>query len=667
MPNTTGGQGSPTPGYVPMFYSSHTGNAPASFLDLITNFKQNFLRKSVEIIPGLTFNQYDTIKRAYFYVHNQFISGNIDEQGNPKQFYDLLTDRNDQAAKNIHLDTKDILIEAKNQNSFLKSWLLRKEYEVFAQKSRLGVKLNDLADDLPDFGTVVWKKCLYEKDVDTRDVSLLMLMNDPLVKCLKDGPVIERLLMTSKDIVSKKMFYPKAVEKLLASYHSNAYAPFITDYDNALRSELNAIDQTTDYYELWEFWGYVPLYLYAKYHPKRVKQSYLEKHRMESIYCFAIASGFDADNVLYIEDVDPKKFPYKEVHFRKMKGRWLGQGNYELCFNEQEEANELKNRYINSMRITLSHFYQTRDGSPTRNIVTDLEDGDILEVESEITSIPTELRGAQDYRLEMQALEARVDRKVNALEVVTGESMPSGTPWKLGAQQNINAKKMFDKIKENCGLFIEEVVNDWLIPDFKKMITKEHIIDLVGDQDDLELIYSAFKKTVGYNFLKDYILSQEDFPSQEQMQLVERLATEQLGKVSKKLWLPGGYFDQNDDYNLKVVTTGENEAKQNKVDTLTTLYTTLAANPAAVQDERLMKILNKILEMNGISPFEVDMINTAQPNISLNPANQGGANPAQQQGGGGAKGGNVKQFATAAQKNGAGVPFTPPEIPPEQG
>lgn len=630
------------PALVPMHYSATTGKAPGNFQGLITNFKNNFLTRSVEILPGLSFNQYETLKRIYFSLHREFMSGPTDDLGNTKHFYDLLTDRNQQVSKNIHLDTKDILIKAENQYSYLKSWVLRKEFTAFAKDSGFGTKLNELAVDLPNFGTVVWKKIKEKDRVRPVSVSLLNLMNDPLVEKLSDGPVFERLLVTSADIEKMKMFRKEEVETLLKKHSTISYSPFISHSSTQPSNALNSVDTITDYYELWEFWGMIPLSMFAMYCPKDYSEAYVRKNPNKPIYVTAIASTEYDNCVLFMEESKKELFPYDEDHFRRVKGRWMGLGNYELCFPEQAKANELSHRFFNATRISLSHFFQKRGTVPTKNITTDLVDGDILSVDTEITAIPTELRGAAEYRQLMQEIEARVDRKVNSLEIVTGENSPSGTPWKLGQQQQINAKKLFDEIRENEGLFIERIVNEWLIPDFKKQITQEHILELLGDQEDLEIYYSTITKILQYDYIKKFIMDETDFPTIEQVQLVGELAKEQITKSIKKIFVKDGYFDQDDTYNLKVITTGENENSDARVETLTTLFQTLSTNPASLQDPRLMKILNLILEEKGFSPLQINPINAAQPNPSLNPANQGGAAPDQQ-----SAAPNVEQLAAA--------------------
>lgn len=625
------------------------GFSPNSMSGLVQNFKKNFLERSIEIVPGLTFNQYEIVKRVYFYQHNQFESGPFDENGDPKYFYDLITHRNDQATKSIDLDTKDVYIQAQTPGAYMKSWLLRREYIGFAKSTGWGKKLNQLAEDLPDFGTVVWKKYKEEDGRTSVDeVELINLMNDPTVDCLDDGMVIERHLLNQSDLIRKagKPWDTEAVKHLINSGKTTSKKLFMDQSTLSNQSMIQqSIDDTTPFYEVYELWGEIPYSLYQKYKTGGKKHKLLElpdpvsidgsekknsdgiDRSNESVYVTAIIAGCgigETEAVLYCNEADrEKEFPYKEVHFRRRKGRWLGVGNYEQCFPLIEKANELTNRYFSSLRIALLHIYQTRDSLHVKNVLTDLLDGDVVVSKSEIGALPTEIRGFTEYKEEMDRIETNADRACNSYEIVTGADLPSGTPAKLGAQQLGSATKLFDHIQENEGLFIEEVFNDWLLDDWAKSLSKEHVLELLDDADDIALYSVAKTKIYQYEVLKRYILEHADYPDAGQLELIGSLVKDQVAKGPKQIVVEKDYY-ANHKFSLKVIVTGENDAKKMHLETLNTTLQTLIANPAAVQDPRIMKILGLVLEQTGYSPLEINSINEAPTNPSLNPANQGG-------------------------------------------
>lgn len=633
-----------------MTANPNNGTRPTSLAGMVQNFRKNFLERQVEIIPGLYHNQYEIVKRVYFYQHNQFESGPTDENGDPKYFYDLITHRNDQATKSIDLDTKDVYIQSETPGSYMKSWLLRREYVGWAKTSGWGEELNEMAEDLPDFGTVVWKKCKNSDGrVEVESVDLINLMNDPTVECLDDSIVMERHLLTQDDIIGKidSPWDKDACINLINSGKTIAKKAFIDHTTAPQQSNLLLnVDETTPYYEAYEVWGEIPYDMYLKYKTTKdttaeagdptetVTSDPLKKDDQginilnKSVYVVAIVAGTgqgEKEAVLYCNEADKEtEFPYKEVHFRRRKGRWLGVGNYEQCFPLIEKANELTNRFFSSLRISLLHLYQTRDANHVKNVLTDLLDGDLIVTKSELTAIPTELRGFTEYKEEMDRIERNADRACNSYEVVTGANSPSGTPFKLGAQNLTSATKLFDKIKDNEGLMVEEVMNEWLLPDFAASMSKEHILELLDDADDIAIYSLAKTKIYQYEVLKRYIIENNNYPEQGQLELVGSLVKDQIAKGPKQVRVEKDYYADLK-YKIKVVVTGENDAKKMHLDTLATTLQTLIANPAAVQDPRIMKILGLVLEQTGYSPLEINSVNEAVPNPSLNPANQGGS------------------------------------------
>lgn len=624
---------------------------PQSLAALIATYKNNFLLRDIEIVPGLVFNQYNTIKRVYYYLHNQFESGPFDEMGQPKYFFDLMTDRNDQATKNIDLDTKDCYIKAENGGSYLLSWLLRMEFSAYAKETMFGKMLNELSDDLPDFGTVVWKKCKDEDGgVEIHQVDLINIINDPQADCLKDGIMIERHLMTQDELRGMKVWKQDVVESLIESGRTTIPARFMTPSSTQTQNAFNQIDTITPYYEVYEYWGEIPRYLYDFYNKKINTKEYAKDQAdfypvqsdltnagsNDMVYVLMQVAGVDPGSqecVLYLKEVDRDKFPYKECHFRRRKGRWLGLGNYELCFDQIEKGNEVTNRFFSSLRLSLMHIYQTRDQLHVKNVLTDLLDGDVIVSKSEIGLIPTEIRGLADYKDEIERIENKCNHLCNTFEVVTGENLPSGTSALLGKQMSSSATKLFEYIRQNMGLFIEDVFNEWLLPSFTESLNTEHTLELL-DTEDLKVYYEARKRMVQYDAIKKFILSTHDFPSAEQIDLVGNLAKDQLTKMPKQLLVEKGTYELEDmlHYRLKVIVTGENDAKKQNIETLTTMTQTAMANPQALQDPRVMKLIGLTLEESGFSPLQLNMVNEAPTNPSLNPANQGGA-PTQNQGG----------------------------------
>lgn len=145
--------------------------------------------------------------------------------------------------------------------------------------------------------------------------------------------------------------------------------------------------------------------------------------------------------------------------------------------------------------------------------------------------------------------------------------------------------------------------------------------------------------------MKRYILETNEMPTAESLQLVGQLVQDQVKKSPKQIRIERDYYT-NLKYSVKMVITGENDRKKENLDTLSETYQVTAANPAALQDPRLMKLLNMVLEESGYSPLAINGVNQTPTNPTLNPANQGGA--------GAGRGGSPAEAALAASGAGPG-------------
>ena len=164
----------------------------------------------------------------------------------------------------------------------------------------------------------------------------------------------------------------------------------------------------------------------------------------------------------------------------------------------------------------------------------------------------------------------------------------------------------------------------------------EHILDILDDVEDMEIYYTAKRKLFQYDVMKRYILAHNQMPSLEEIQTIGALVQDQIAKAPKQVRVEKNYYTDLT-YSIKMVITGENDSKKENLETLSDVYQISAANPASLQDPRLIKILNLILEETGFSPLQINAVNQTPTNPLLNPANQGGASAAQRgpTGGGG--------------------------------
>ena len=89
----------------------------------------------------------------------------------------------------------------------------------------------------------------------------------------------------------------------------------------------------------------------------------------------------------------------------------------ERLFEEQIAINQNENLFRAGLRWTSKHIFQTRDETVASNLLTDVEDGDLLIVQSEITPIVVEERNLHAYRESDAKWETNVMRKSFAYDM----------------------------------------------------------------------------------------------------------------------------------------------------------------------------------------------------------------------------------------------------------
>lgn len=549
---------------------------------------------AIKITDGYSFNTKKTINKIELYRASKFESGDYDSQGDKKFFFNIITPMCGNATKFIDIDRKDVIIkpldgEDERIRAMLYSTLLRQ----YMDRRNIGLLFNKCSDTLPWYGSFVVKK-VGDK---VKYVPLKNVYFDPAVSNKDDSYdlnspyVIEEHFMTEselRDMVSKG-WDKDAVEKLIES------------------SEEGQI-------KVYEFYSYFDA------------ESWGDGSDNEDYFKGVVFIGeCDEETILFKEKI--KSFPYKKVDFTTIEGRGLGLGIAEQSFDGQIRWNEMANQKAKSMKISSKHIFQTRDVQIEGNILTDVLDGDILKVRSEITPLVNEERNLQAYKMEEDNV-MNITRAVsNAQDILMGEPLPSRTPFRLGVMQQQNATKFFDFIRQNVGMFWDEVFEEWIIPEFEKEANKEQILE-VYDTDTIDLLVERDVNTRINQAIVKYVISTGNFPTKEEVDLLkQQLTDEQKRKPTQFAELIKNYFKDFKKH-LTIDISGEQKATAQEVETMTNFLQLLAQNPGIMQNPDLVKMLNGIASRVGISPMTFSGQAQVQPTLGqaggMPPVNAGG-------------------------------------------
>lgn len=608
---------------------NYNGNKPVTKIpqtDLTNLFREaveNFMDEPIEIVKGLTFKQYDLLTTMHYYLQSRFETGDEDENGNIRYFHNIITHRNAHATKNIDLDTKDVMVTADSEDGWWFSFLLRNEIQLWMRKTGFGKKLNQLSQDLPQFGKVIWKKSMgTDGKVTTENVDLRSCVFDPSATSIKESDLfLVRSTMAPWQMqqkVEEGVWDKDAVNSILSKSNPKIDKFLKEGSPSGTSSTTYSSTNSIPNSDVWDVWGWVPKHLLEPYlkgegseeEDANEATEEASEESVEYVYANLIVGGLEQgggySDVVYATEADPEDFPYKEVNwFRTLPGRCLPISNTELLIDLQVRMNELVNKFFTALRMGSLHLFQTRSASAYKNLLQDAQDGDLIEVKHEITPIATELRAFQQYQIEISNIENQADRICNTVEVVTGEALPTNTPFRLGAQLATSANKLFDRVREDCGLFITEVMFDWILPEIVDGMSQEHVISLLGTTDELKMFDQMYRKYLIAQSVKDYVLNIGRLPTEDEMKVVEQDLAEQLKNADRKVKVEDKYFTMDKIKSMRIFfdVTDERKNFAAEKESMSNLLQIIAGNPAILQDPTAKSLIGRLLEASGISPI----------------------------------------------------------------
>lgn len=533
--------------------------------EIVKEVIDNYKDKQIEIADGLKWSQFQTIKRINYYKNNKYL-----ERSDNAIFWNLVSPRVPHFVKNIDLDTKDLYPYGEGKTNFFQTFILKLRLKKWFKDNRFAIVLNDLAEDLADYGSAVWKKVKSKEDFNMEAVDLTRIYFDPTANRIKDANIVELHSLSETELRKRKDAWDN-VEDVI---------------DKMVEKGKN--EKEFNEAEIWEYWG--------EY----------EDDNGDVKYGHYIGYGWGQDEILLYEeeDINSKKCPYRDFHIGRYNGRWLRIGCYERCFEIQERANKLVNQNEKTQDIASLLLLKSKGAETIGNVLTDLESGDIIP--QDLEQIGIDNRAFGNFVNELQMIENQADKLCNTPEVITGEAMPSGTTFRGQATSVNAAKSAFRQIKERVG---EEVgyilVNDVLSGIAKKW--EGEVFELTDDMEDIKQYDEALTTK-----MRDDIISKGMKLTPDNWEKIQEQIIKKIDKVGRKIKIPKNFFDF--DYGIRMNVTGEAENKQQKNDAYFNALSMVQANPAITD----IPLFRQYCEDNSIKWWKLtaeqkeEMVQTAQ-------------------------------------------------------
>lgn len=566
-----------------------------SIFSLIRSEENSFLYEYIQPVEGWNFNQYSTIKKAHLYLNSKFENGGS-YLGKDLLFYNITVPPCEVATKMLNIDTKNIRLWPLNPKSKFSTYLLEKELKLWLKTSEFAEVLNELAYQAPRFGSVVIEKVPHGAEV----VDLRRLMLDPTVECIDDSRFVTTIhYMTPSELRETGW---DNVETVIEKFSNrNTGQSYIDATGN-----LNQM-QSSPYIKIYKRYGEVPeKFLKGGKSDKMVRALFIVAGAdMQMANAEGKAVG-EMGEILFSSKWT-KEWPYKDFHYNKTAGRWLGIGIPESLFDVQLRINELKNQKRFGMEISSLNLFQTPDKSIVRNVLTDLQQGDLLHSPKGITPVQNEERNLQAYDSEELSYQGQVDRLSFAYEAIRGDTGDASTP--LGTTQIAVAQgtSVYAFKKQNLANMLREFFNELVLEEALSDLSAEHIMRFTGDSQELLKLDMAASEIYANDVAKEAMLSGKMVTAE----MIDALKQSKMQEFKKQgearfLKIKDAFYDDVE-FEFDILVTDEQADPAKIVQNTQAVFMALAQNPTIINDPRIKLLFYKYADALGVSSAEIEL------------------------------------------------------------
>lgn len=586
----------------------------------LDNIKINY-EKTIDLIPGLPFSQKRQIKTIEFYSNSKYLNGQKDELGREKPFMQILNAICDVENTAKDLDTKDINITSDDSNHYLESWLLSKDIYVWMKEVDFAKTLNDMRDTHTRYGSLLVKKC-YKKTEDGKTLSLELpewknVMTDQVN--ILGGAIVEVHWMDANEISKMAEWDKTAVKQVLAKFRNQSSSKRAPVY---------------------EIRGWFPQSFIKDVNGEKGSVADETKYSYQLYY--VIGNPVDIKNANFTDGLVPVYWEdnteeiYKYLKRKPRSGRDFGVGVFEEGEEAQVWTNDAVLKQFRAMEYTSKVVAQSASRKlKGRNLLNETDDGTILEHEDGkpievLNLLPS--GGLQQYNNLITQWYSQLEKTTSAYAAQRGDTPPSGTPYRLQATVLQQSSSVFKTLQQEFGIFITEIIEDWVLPYLATRLNQEHILAYDFSPEELKEIDNKFSMHEANAKAAEAILSGQ-IVTQEQYDGWMAMAGDFIKQTKGQRFIniPKDFY-KNLKAKVTVNVTGEQRNKAATLESLNNILITYASNPTLSQDPVASQLLAKIIELSGsgISPVSItSAINEKNKAMQQQPQMQAtGQNPA---------------------------------------
>jgi len=536
----------------------------------------SYISRRIELSEGVFFSQHKTINRIYKFKNRDLSGTKLNPDLSYDYYFDIISPRADSEVKNLRFDTKHILVFSQNpqkdfpvvfiSNASLKSWMaengeddkLKAAVEEFTANGNIGFKKVNGGYEIVD----ALNTYITNQKADTVD----------------DTDIVERHEMTASQLKRMTAWDQKKVDEVIKNLGNKSFTA---------STLTTPIETTSKRYEIFEFTGEVSEREFNLVNDNQGGDEH--KYFLAKVVVAGLRDGGTGEKyTLFAEKLNAKLSDYYiYAHRGKYEGRFWRVGMYELLFDHQIRANEIGNQLARGLEWASKVIFRSKDSKVLQNIRADLDNGDVV-ITEDLAQVDVRMRSLDQLIADWNRLMTDADRLSNSLEVVRGENLPSGTPFRMGLLLDQNAGKMFQLLRQKISLPYKRVFREWVIPELIKDLKGEDVFRLVGETEILDQLREIMAESwYAQNLVRIGPHTKDIAEAIKQEKVDELRRVDPVIENSKEIWK--GVLPR-----LFITITGENSNIQDQLQDLMQLIQ-LEQDP-----ERVSWILDTVYKARGI-------------------------------------------------------------------
>lgn len=558
--------------------------------------------REIELYNIRQFNQYDLLNQIAAYTDSHYTTGQYDDLGRRKPFYNISNRILHKQRTAEDVDTKDIQLTTKTPEHYAKSLLMTVANRKWMKITNFAHTLNEMTEARGRDGGLLVKRVKKDGQLYIEVADLLTTVTDPTD--IASGVKIEEFKYNPAELIEMKSNGWYNVEDAIMMHEES-------NSDNSPNEEGN--NPGTDYITVYVVNGVLPRTMIDD---DAEMFEYSRQMHVITLYTTTDEKGKKKEEGITLYSTENIDDQFKYLPYEVMSGRSLGRGMVEQSMQAQMGINETAINEKNAMDVASKVLLMQPSGNGTtnNNNLHQYHDGAIFDYNIAapqlLNTTPQSLGFHAGIR---EGWQNQANDQTSVHDVNTG-TMPASATFRGMALANQEANSIFELRREEMGIFLKEIYRDWIIPHLTKWIKKQDFLEAELSSEEMKKVIDDYSFSMARGKVDaDYFEGKyNDAPAGTkflQMTLDTDLEAQRISnnlRSAGKNWLKSkdDYLD-GIEYDLDILITDEQQLKQvflsNQVDILNTY---LANKEIFASDPNAMKMYNDIQQTMGLSPLE---------------------------------------------------------------